>query len=143
MSDINKMFHKAMVKNAELNQQLKAKDKRIDELEGLLREACDLLTQSAFYGKVEFLHNDKIKEIKNKWKYKELELELKITKLLTENMKLRDCVRHYAGEPFEKNDLYLDIFDLITVHSESRIDFDSITFSAYARKTLKEIQKGE
>lgn len=65
-----------------------------------------------------------------------------IDNLRDTNEKLRGCVTHYAGEPFETNDIYMDIFDLIIVKG-SVITFDSDKFSENARQCLKEIEGKE
>lgn len=57
---------------------------------------------------------------------------------------LKEALEHYAGEPFETNDTYLNIFDLITVKG-SVTEFDSDIFTETARECLernKEILEG-
>lgn len=65
------------------------------------------------------------------------------TLVIEENQNLKTFIKEacevivdYAGEPFEKNDRYVDIFDLIEVKSESRIDFDSDKFTKRARQFM-------
>jgi len=60
--------------------------------------------------------------------------------------KLRGGLRHYAGEPFETNDIYMDIFDLFEVVNGvngSVASFDNDKFAALAIKVLAETEGKE
>jgi len=57
--------------------------------------------------------------------------------------KLKSVVEHYAGEPFNTNDIYLDIFDLFKVENSSVRSFDSDKFAERAQSTLRELFPGE
>ncbi len=52
------------------------------------------------------------------------------------------ALEHYAGEPFDTNDIYLDIFDLIK-HCGAVTEFDSDTFALRARQALEKINDTE
>lgn len=50
-----------------------------------------------------------------------------------------EVVSHYAGEPFETNDIYMDIFDLIKVEG-SVTEFDEKTFAKRAREFINKLE---
>jgi len=68
----------------------------------------------------------------------EIEVLQKENDLLRKGFKRLDAIKiHYSGEPFETNDIYLDIFDLIKVdgkeHRSGTLEFDNDKFSKVAR----------
>jgi hypothetical protein len=68
-------------------------------------------------------------------------LQTKLTKQDSIIEKLEATVKHYAGEPFKTNDIYMDIFNLFKIENDSVTSFDSDTFALLAVETLKEIEK--
>ncbi len=73
---------------------------------------------------------------KEAWDYQQSQIEL----LKKENALLEECREHYAGEPFNTNDIYMDIFDLIKVKG-SVTEFDSDKFAEKAIETKLKIEQ--
>jgi len=64
-----------------------------------------------------------------------------IINLTAQNHLLIEMAKHYAGEPFVTNDIYMDIFDLFKVVNGSVTEFDSEKFSELARQTLTKVRE--
>jgi len=112
--------------------------KKIDELEDAQAEHIEYV--NGLHEKI----RQKVSESWETFSRKEYtKLQAQLEKAEKKNAILMEAVTHYAGEPFDTNDIYLDIWDLIKQVSPSVREFDSDTFKEKAVKALEKIKQLE